>query len=58
MKGIERERERERESERESKILVKSTKSRNKAQIKVDYTNLLLAIILRNYQQVYYVAQK
>ena len=33
MKGIER------ESERESKILVKSSKPRNKAQTKVDYKN-------------------
>ena len=52
MKGIER------ESERESKILVKSPKPRNNAQTKVDYTKLLLAIMSRNYQLVYYVAQK
>ena len=44
----------ERESERESKILVKSPKPRNKAQTKVDYTKLSLAIISRNYQLVYY----
>ena len=48
MKGIER------ESERESKIIVKSPKPRNKAQTKVDYTKLSLAIISRNYQLVYY----
>ena len=50
MKGIER----ERESEREIKILVKSPKPRNKAQTKVDYTKLSLAIISRNDQLVYY----
>ena len=50
--------ERDREIERESKILVKSHKPRNKAQTKVDYTNLSLEIISRNYQLVYYVAQK
>ena len=52
-----RERERER-GERESKILVKSPKPINKAQTKVDYTKLSLAIMSRNYQLVYYVAQK
>ena len=52
------ERDRERERERESKILVKSRKLRNIAQTKVDYTKLSLEIMLRNYQLVYYVAQK
>ena len=40
------------ESERESKILVKSSKPRNKAQKKVDYTKLSLEIMSRNYQLV------
>ena len=48
--------ERDRESERESKILVKSSKLRNKAQTKVDYKNydaqLSAEIIRRNYDLV------
>ena len=45
--------ERDRESERESKILVKSSKPRNKAQTKIDYTKLSLEIITQNYR--YYI---
>jgi hypothetical protein len=48
VKGIER------ECERESKILVKYPKPINKAQTKVDYTKLSLAMISRNYQLVNY----
>ena len=54
----ERERGERERGERESKIIVKSPKPRNKAQTKVDYTKLSLEIISRNYQLVYYVAQK
>ena len=57
-KGQRDERDRERESERGGKILVKYPKLRNKAQTKVDYTKMLLAIIFQNYQLVYYVTQK